>query len=73
MVKKRVLTASQIVESDSNGQLTTAAKGTAYNKNFGTGATDIPAGNSVVLLTGDETVNGIKTFPSSPIVPIPVA
>lgn len=72
-VKKKVFTASQVLESDSNGQPTSAAKGTAYNKNFGTGATDIPTWNSVVLLTWDQTVNGIKTFPSSPIVPSPSA
>jgi hypothetical protein len=64
-----VFTASQVLESDSNGQPTSAAKGTAYNKNFGTGATDINAGNTTVLLTGDQTVAGVKTFSSAPIVP----
>lgn len=68
-VKKLVLTASQTVESDANGQLTTAAKGTAYNKNFGTGSTDVAAGDVVVRLTGDQTVAGVKTFSSAPIVP----
>jgi len=36
------LTASQIVETDANKNLLSVAKGTAYNKNFGTGTTNIP-------------------------------
>lgn len=36
------LTASQIVETDSSKNLVSAAKGTAYNKDFGTGTTNIP-------------------------------
>lgn len=36
------LIASQIVETDASKNLVSAAKGTAYNKNFGTGTTNIP-------------------------------
>lgn len=68
-IKKKVFTASQTLESDSNGQPTSAAKGTAYNQNFGTGATDVAAWNLVVRNTGNETIAGVKTFSSSPLVP----
>lgn len=51
-----LLTASQIVETDSNKKLISAAKGTAYNKNFGTGTTNVPEigstlGNTKPLIT----------------------
>lgn len=36
------LTPSQIVETDASKNLVSAAKGTAYNKNFGTGTTNVP-------------------------------
>lgn len=50
------LTPSQIVETDASKNLVSAAKGTAYNKNFGTGTTDIPEigstlGNSKPIIT----------------------
>lgn len=41
-------TASQNVETDSGALLTTAAKGTAFNKNFGTGSTDVATGADMV-------------------------
>lgn len=67
--KKKVFTASHVLLSDSNWQPTSEAKGTAFNKDFGTWATQIPTGNSVVLLTTDQTVAWVKTFSSSPVVP----
>lgn len=67
--KKKVFSASQALVSDSNGQPTSEAKWTAFNKNFGTWATDVAAGDLVVRNTGNENVAGIKTFSSSPIVP----
>lgn len=36
---------------------------------FGTGATQVPAGNSVVRLSGDQSISGSKTFTSAPVVP----
>lgn len=36
------LTPSQIVETDASKNLVSAAKGTAYNKDFGTGTTNVP-------------------------------
>jgi hypothetical protein len=39
------LTASQIVETDASKNLISAAKGTAYNKSFGTGAGNVCQGN----------------------------
>ena len=42
-------TASRIVETDASKNLTYAAKGTAYNKNFGTGSGDVTQGNDVRL------------------------
>ena len=60
------LTPSQIVETDASKNLVSAAKGTAYNKDFGTGTTDIPEIGST--LTGSRALstdsNG-KLTPSS--------
>jgi hypothetical protein len=39
------LSNSQVVETDSSGYLVSAAKGTAYNKAFGTGSGDVCEGN----------------------------
>ena len=47
------LTASQIVETDGSKQLVSAAKGTAYNKNFGTGAGEVAEGNAVATIALD--------------------
>lgn len=69
LAQKKVFTASQVLVSDSNGQPTSEAKGTAFNKDFGTASTQVPTGNSVVLLTTDQTVAGIKTFSSFPVTP----
>ena len=41
------------------------------NLGQGTGTTDAARRDEVVLMTGDQTVAGIKTFSSSPIVPTP--
>lgn len=43
------LTASQIVETDASKNLVSAAKGTAYNKDFGTGTTNIPEIGSTLV------------------------
>lgn len=44
------LTASQIVETNASKNLISAAKGTAYNKNFGTGAGTVTEGNDSRIL-----------------------
>ena len=43
------LIASQIVETDASKNLVSAAKGTAYNKNFGTGAGTVAEGDKLSL------------------------
>lgn len=65
VVKKKVFTASQVLESDSNGQPTSAAKGTGYNLNLGTTAGTVLEGSNDALymkLAGTQTVTGDKTF-----------
>lgn len=72
VLKKKVFTASQVVESDSNGQLTSAAKGTGYNLNLGTTAGTVLEGSNDALyakLAWDQTIAGVKTFTSIPVWP----
>lgn len=71
-VKKKVFTASQTLESDSNGQPISAAKGTAYNVNFWTSALTALEGNNDALymkLAGTQTVTGDKTFTGTIVLP----
>ncbi len=59
------LTASQTVETDAAALLITAAKGTAYNKAFGTSAGTVLEGSNDALYTklaGTQTITGAKTF-----------
>lgn len=46
-IKNSALTASQIVETDASKNLVSAAKGTAYNKNFGTTAGTVLEGDRI--------------------------
>ncbi len=65
LIKKKVFTASQVLESDSNGQPISAAKGTWYNKNFGTASDTVLEGSNDALygkLAGTQTFTGNKTF-----------
>jgi len=55
------LTVSQIVETDSSNNLISVAKGTAYNKNFGTGNSDVPRGDAVMYRLG-VSVSDLNTF-----------
>lgn len=71
-IKKKVFTASQVLESDSNGQPTSAAKATWYNKALGTTAGTVLEWSNDALyakLAGTQTIAGVKTFSSSPIIP----
>ena len=72
VIKKKVFTASQVLESDSNGQPISAAKGTAYNKNYWTSAWTTLEGSNDALyakLAWDQTIAGVKTFTSIPVWP----
>lgn len=76
VIKKKVFTASQTLESDSNGQPTSAAKGTAYNKNFGTAAGTVLEGSNNALyvhLAWTETITWAKTFSIWPVIPTQAA
>ncbi len=55
-------TALASIETDLEGKKDNFVENTAFNKNFGTGATNVPTGNSVALLTGAQSVAGAKTF-----------
>ena len=71
-IKKKVFTASQVLESDSNWQPTSAAKGTAYNKNYGTSSGTTLEGSNDALymkLAGTQTVTGDKTFSGALTIP----
>ena len=72
VIKKKVFTASQILESDASGQPVSAAKGTAYNKNFGVVADTVLQGNNDALyakLAGTQTITGDKTFSGALTIP----
>lgn len=71
-VKKKVFTASQVLESDVSGQPTSAAKGTAYNKNYWTSSGTTLEGSNDALymkLAGTQTVTGDKTFSGALTIP----
>jgi len=63
------LTASQIVETDGSKLLVSVAKNSAYNKAFGSGSGNVAEGDAVVFDTGNQSIDGIKTFTSFPITP----
>ena len=72
VIKKKVFTASQVLESDASGQPVSAAKGTAYNKNFGVVADTVLQGNNDALyakLAGTQTITGDKTFSGALTIP----
>lgn len=65
IIKKKVFTASQVLESDVSGQPTSAAKGTGYNKNLGTSSGTVLEWSNDALyakLAGTQTITGDKTF-----------
>lgn len=71
-VKKKVFTASQTLESDSNGQPISVAKWTANNVNFGTSAwTALEWTNDALYakLAGTQTITGDKTFTGALTIP----
>ena len=53
------------IETELDGKKDDFTENTAFNKNFGTGSENVPRGNSVVLLTGTQTIAGDKTFSGS--------
>ena len=55
--KINTLSASQIVETDSNGYFISAAKGTAYNKNFGTTAGNVADGGTLQAHVSDSSIH----------------
>lgn len=61
-ITAQTLTASQIVETDSNKNLISAAKGTAYNKNFGTTSDTVREGDKgVTVIYRDFTASAALT------------